>query len=130
MPQRQMLHEIDPREVLYADLGDLSDVEVFNNHVLVAIYKRPEKTKSGIILTATTRDEDRYQSKVGLVIKLGASAFEKDAGTWFKGIHIMLGDWLVFRPSDGWSIGVNEVDCRIVEDIHIMGRVRFPDQVW
>ena len=69
MPAMLMEHDVDPREGLLKKIGDLSKVEVFNNQILVAVYLRPEKTKSGILLPGQTRDEDKYQSKVGLVIK-------------------------------------------------------------
>ena len=65
-----MLHEVDPREKLLAEIGDLSKFEIFNTGVLVAVYIRPEKTKGSIFLTEKTRDEDRHQSKVGLVVKM------------------------------------------------------------
>lgn len=130
MPQRMMDHEVDPKEALLNELGDLSEVEIFNNQVLVAVYIRPQKTKSGIILTSQTTDEDRIQSKVGLVLKKGPSAFIDDGGNWFKDVDINVKDWVVFRPSDGWSITINNVLCRILDDINIRGRIDVPDRVW
>jgi hypothetical protein len=62
-----MNHAVEPAKVLTDELGSLDDIQVFNNEVLVAIYVRPEKTNSGIILPGQTRDEDRHQGKVGLV---------------------------------------------------------------
>jgi co-chaperonin GroES (HSP10) len=130
MPYMQMDHETDPALSLKKDLGDISDVEVFNNQILVAVYIRPQKTRSGIILTDKTTDEDRYQSKVGLVIKTGPQAFLDKSGEWFKGVTINEDDWIVFRPSDGWSIVVNNVLCRMIDDVNIKGRISHPDQVW
>jgi co-chaperonin GroES (HSP10) len=111
-------------------LGDLSKVEVFNNQLLVAVYIRPQKTKSGIILTDKTTDEDRFQSKIGLVVKKGPAAFEDQSGEWFKDVSIEESDWIIFRPSDGWSITVNGVLCRLIEDVNVKGRVKHPDQIW
>ena len=130
MPYMQMEHETDPAQNLLTDLGDISDVEVFNNQILVAVYIRPQKTRSGIILTDKTTEEDRYQSKVGLVIKKGPQAFLDKSGEWFKGVSIEEGDWIVFRPADGWSIVVNNVLCRMIDDVNIKGRISHPDQVW
>ena len=130
MPYMQMDHETDPAQSLMTDLGDISDVEVFNNQILVAVYIRPQKTRSGIILTDKTTEEDRYQSKVGLVIKKGTQAFLDKSGEWFKGVSIEEGDWIVFRPADGWSIVVNNVLCRMIDDVNIKGRISHPDQVW
>ena len=125
-----MEHETDPAISLKKEIGDVSNVEVFNNQMLVAVYIRPSKTKSGIILTNQTTDEDKFQSKVGLVVKKGPNAFEDATGEWFKNVKINEGDWIVFRPSDGWSITVNGVLCRMIEDVNIKGRIDQPDRVW
>jgi len=129
MPHMPMSHEEDPKKKLLEELGDISNVELFHNQVLLAVYLRPEKTKSGLILTANHLDEDRYQSKVGLLVKRGPLAFEQD-GNWFTGVTFQDHDWLIFRPSDGWSITVNGVLCRIFDDISIKGRAPHPDSVY
>lgn len=130
MPYMVMAHENDPRAEILEKLGDLSGVELFHNQALLAVYIRPQKTKSGIYLTDETRNEDRYQSKVGLLVKTGPLAFKED-GDWFNGLDFHVGnDWLVFRPSDGWSITINGVLCRVVDDINVRGRIPHPDNVW
>jgi len=130
MPFMLMEHAEDPRQQIIKDLGDLSGIELFHNQVLLAVYVRSEKTKSGIYLTPNTRDEDRFQSKVGLLIKKGPLAFVED-DNWFTGLSFEEGvDWLFFRPSDGWSITINGVLCRIYDDINIRGRIPGPDSVW
>jgi co-chaperonin GroES (HSP10) len=129
MPHMMMSHDEDPKNKLLEDLGDLSEIELFHNQVLLAVYIRPQKTRSGLYLTDKHTDEDRFQSKVGLLVKSGPQAFEQD-GNWFSGVDFKDHDWLVFRPSDGWSITVNGVLCRIFDDINIRGRVPHPDAVW
>ena len=58
MPAMLMDHDVDPRQKLMEEMGDLSKVEVFNNQILVAVYLRPEKTKSGLYMPDAHRDED------------------------------------------------------------------------
>lgn len=138
MPAVAMLHEEDPREVILKRVGDLSGVEVFGSDMLVAIYKRPEKTKSGLILTETTRTEDIHQGKVGLVIKMGPFCYIDEEGNKYRDINV--GDWVVFRPSDGWRVTLNTlqrsiskddtVDCRIVGDGSVRIRVADPDLIY
>lgn len=138
MPAVAMLHEIDPRVAINNRVGDISEIEVFGNDVLVAIYKRPTKTKSGIILTDNTLNEDVHQGKVGLVLKLGPTAYLDEDGNKFR--DIKEGDWVVFRPSDGWRVTLNTlqgtyskddtVDCRIVSDISVRSRVQDPDSIY
>ena len=130
MPPMIMQHEVDPADKLKKELGDLSKVEIFNNQILVAVYIRPQKTKSGIYLSDKTVDEDRHQSKIGLVVKKGPTAFVDENDTWFKDVEINEGDWVIFRPSDGWQITVNNVLCRLLEDTVVRGRVNHPDYIW
>jgi len=122
--------EEDLKAVLTTAVGAIEDIEVFNNQVLVAVYIRPEKTKGGIIRVAQTLAEDKIQGKVGLVIKKGPIAFLEDGGLWFQGVTINLGDWVYFRPSDGWALTINGAICRILEDVNVKGRVQHPDQVY
>lgn len=129
MQAMPMKHEVSPEKAILKDLGDISGVEIFNNLVLVAVYKRPEKTKSGLYLAQTTRDEDRFQSKVGLLVAHGDAAFQAD-DKWFTGATFKMHDWLVFRPSDGWEIVVNGVICRLIADTEIRARVDNPDRVY
>lgn len=130
MPPMKMAHAKDPRDELLNEVGDIQEVEIFNNQILCAIYIRPQKTASGIILTEKYVDEDKYQGKVGLVLKMGPEAFIDESGKWFKNLKIKVGDWVVFRPSDGWSVSINGKSCRILDDVAIRGRVKSPDIIW
>jgi len=64
MPFMIMEHATDPKQKLLDDIGDISAFEIFNNQILIAIYVRPQKTKSGILLPDQMRDEDKIQGKV------------------------------------------------------------------
>jgi co-chaperonin GroES (HSP10) len=125
-----MKHAVDPRKMIMEEVGDLSTIEIFNNQILVAIYIRPEKTSGGIILANQTRDEDKWQGKMGLVLKKGPSAFVDESQNWFNGIDVAVGDWVFFRPSDGWGLEVNGVLCRLLDDTVIRGRTPSPDMIW
>jgi len=125
-----MEHEVDPATKIVEEIGDLSKIELFNNQILVGVYIRPQKTKSGLYLSDKTTEEDRFQSKVGLLLKQGPRAFEPNDEGWFDGETFNLNDWLVFRPSDGWSITVHGVLCRILTDTQVKMRVPNPDEVW
>lgn len=130
MPPMKMTHAVDPKVDIFESVGDVNKFELFNNQLLVAIYVRPQRTASGIFLTDNTVDEDKFQGKVGLVVKLGPDAFEDETGKWFKDVKINIGDWVVFRPSDGWAISVNGKSCRILDDVAVRGRIQEPDMVW
>jgi co-chaperonin GroES (HSP10) len=118
-------------EEIQAGLDDaLGKFEVFHNQVLVGIYMRDGTTKGGIILPDKTKDEDRWQGKVGVVLKKGATAFVNDARNDFHDQNVSTGDWVVFRVSDGFPLDINKVHCRLIEDIHIKARVTHPDIIW
>lgn len=125
-----MLHEKDPKDALMEQVGNLSGVHIFNMKVLVAVYIRPEKTKGGLFLSEKSRDEDRFQSKIGLILKKGPTAFVDEGGKWFSGLDVKEGDWVVFRPSDGWGLTINGTMCRMLDDMSIQGKVDHPDQIW
>lgn len=131
MKQLDMFHEQDPKDKLLEEVGDHYGFKLMSNQILVAIYMRPEKTKGGVILTDGYRSEDKFQSKVGLLLDHGIYAFAGDEeAKWFGNYRFKKGDWIVFRPSDGWSIAVNGVPCRILSDTQVKGIVDNPDRVW
>ena len=125
-----MEHSLDPKTELLNVVGDISNIEIFNNQILVAIYIRPEKTKGGILLTNNVRDEDKWQGKIGIVLKKGRGAFVDAKNNWFHGIDVNINDWVVFRPSDGWGLTVNGIMCRLLDDTVVRGRVEHPDMIW
>ena len=129
MPAALMHHERDPKQVIYDALGPIPDGLVWRNLVLVAVYERPEKTKSGIILTDRTLDEDQFQGKVGLVVQLGPQAFV-DNPDWTFDEKAELGDWVWFRTSNSFPLKVNGKLCRAIRDDRIDGRVPDPDMIW
>jgi hypothetical protein len=105
-----------PEEIL-ASIGDISGLNVLGNQLLLGIYMKGAKIGS-IYIPDKTQDEDRFQGKVGLVLKKGPSAFVSDANHAFSAEEeaIKEGDWLVYRVSDGFPIDINGVHCRLIED--------------
>ncbi len=130
MPQRAMVHVVDPAKQIRDEIGDLDDFEVMHNDVLIGIYIRPEQTKSGIILSDQTRREDEFQGKAGLVLKKGPLAFVSDENYDFKGQDVQPGDWVAIWVSDGRKIVINGVLCRMVEDRYIRLKIPAPDAVY
>jgi co-chaperonin GroES (HSP10) len=126
----EMHHERDPGDVIREEVGDISNVEVMHNLVLLSIYKRPEKTKGGIILTDRTKSEEVYQGTVGLVLKVGPGAFKDDGINKFHGQSVSPGDWVCVRNSDCQRVAINGVHCRLIEDSLIKLKIGHPDQAF
>jgi co-chaperonin GroES (HSP10) len=123
----KMKHEVDPREEIMRQLYDLPTVDVFNDMVLVAVYERPDKTAGGLILADQTKQEDRYQGKAALVVKLGPLV---NAEAEVRGGELAVGDWIAIRPSDGWAVSLNQKLCRLVSEKGIHLRIPSPDSVY
>lgn len=140
MKPLRVVHETDPKQVILDDLGgDEKLIRVLGADVLVCVYERPHKTKSGLILTDKVRQEDRYQGKVGLVLSLGPLAFVDDDKHQFGDGKPKAGDWVMFRVGDtfGFEIGNtnygetgNSRLCRLVEDVKIEAILDQPDIVF
>ena len=130
MPAIAMQHKGDPKQELLDKLGDISGIEFFNTHVLCAIYMGSGKTAGGILIPNKSRDESRYQSKIGLIVKAGPSAFMASDGWWTGGNAPKIGDWVIFRASDGWDMDIGDVQCRMLTDTAIRGRIDKPDRLW
>lgn len=128
-----MQHDEDPRVALMQKvsekIGDLSNIRVFGNRVLVAIYERPKQTSGGIILPENTHKEDRYQGKVCMVLKKGAAAFKDDDSIKFNGDSVEVGDWIYAPAKYSRSISLNGITMRIIQDEYIDGTLDHPDLV-
>lgn len=129
MPHVAMRHDVDPRAALLKRIGNIKNVEIFNNQILLAVYIRPEFTAGGIVLNT---EEDQHQSKIGLVLAMGNDACEDPTGRWFRGVKrkIAVGDWVLFRPSDAWPVTINKQMCRMLTDTDVKGRVAHPDTIY
>lgn len=123
------LVELSKQQILDG-VGDLSDIEIMFNHVLIGIWKRPEMTAGGIHLPDTVRKEDDYQGKVGLVLKLGPQAYQSDNEVDFGTQKVSVGDWVVFRPGDGWQLKIRDKECRMLIDASIKMKITKPDLVY
>ena len=146
MPIALIDHTEDPAGKLWDAAGDLDDIEVFNGKVLVGLYTRGDengvvKTKGGVYLTDATTKEDKYQSKVGMILKIGNGAFVNRNTGWFIDQKMEVGDWVFFRPNNGFPLTLVheyrgekvELLCRLLDDVAIDGRATStmgPDRIY
>lgn len=132
LPRRAMdevSRSINPFDEILKKVGDLSMVEVLFNYVLLASYVKPERTRGGIILTDTSKEEDIWQGKSGMVLKLGKDAFQDDETTVFHGQTAEVGEWVVFKLGDAWKLTVREWPCLLVRDSSIKMKIAHPSIV-
>jgi hypothetical protein len=131
--------EIQHKDEIFKRLGDLEDIELLFNDILVAKYIRG-KVSEHLEAAAETQREDVWQGVCGLVLKMGPTAFVDDEHTKFPTSKwrrpVVPGDWVLYRSSDGWDKDIqmvgeySAVKCRIIQDAHIRGRVRYPGRLF
>ena len=118
------------KNAIMASIGDLSEIEVMGNRVMVAVYIPENKTASGIILTDKTMDEYEYQGKVCLVLKKGKMAFQSDSSVDFHGQDVEIGDWVLVSANNRKNFLFRNVLCAHVEDIRIEQKITHPDEYY
>jgi hypothetical protein len=117
------------------DLGSLDGFDIAAQGVLIATYERSDdiKTEGNIILPHAHLKEDEFQSRVGLVVKLGRRAFVDDEHIQWHGFRCDVGDWVVYRLSEGIKMqipGPGGVKCRLMSDAYLKLKVSHPDAVF
>ncbi len=120
----------DLAKAIHKEIGDLSGIRLIANQVLVGIYVRPEKMASGLVLPTTTTNEDKYQGKVGLILKHGPKAFD---GEWqeLHGDNVpKVGDWITFKVYDTWMQKMNGIEVRMLKDQEVRAIVEHPEMVY
>ncbi len=120
---REIAEQSDPKQALLDSLGDaINHVHPLRYEAIVATYVRPEKTAGGIYLSDRTLVEDRFQGKVGLLVKFGPLAFS--AEHWGDRAPQLHEEMFVLDPrGDGTAV-------RRMDDIGIRGIVDNPALIW
>lgn len=119
----------DAKTAIEEIVGDLSGVEIFGDYVLVATYIRPEKTRGGVLLPDSVKQEDVWQGKAGLVLKWGPDAFvDHETGLQYDQV-VDVGEWCVYFVGDAKALQVNGYPCRLVRDTSIRMKIKNPEAV-
>lgn len=119
------------RQEMLDKLGDISGIAVYHNWALGMVYM-PDKTGSGLLYRAdASKEEDKWQGKVTLIVALGRTAFvDVPEKGWIWDPPISIGDWVVARASDGVNRVVNGQMCRLFRDTAVTEKVTHPDNIF
>jgi len=126
----------DPKGVILKWVGDLSGERLLGDRVLVATYARPEKI-GGLYIPPSQQQEDRFQGVVGLLVAKAPNAFVYDGSyrlidreenesneeynsRWQAAVP-QIGDWVIYRPADGFEVAIRRASCRVFRSESIMG---------
>ena len=110
---------------------DFKKDKLLGELVMVATYIPPEKTAGGIIVPRKSLDENVYQGKVGMVVKIGESAF-KYTGPYdhegsYDGTKPDVGDFVVYRASDGMKMVLHGTNMQLIDSHQIKMVVTDPE---
>jgi co-chaperonin GroES (HSP10) len=105
------------KQAILDEIGDISEVRVPLNRILVAIWVRSQKRlRSGLIIPDVVRDEDKWQGVSALVIKMGPHCYEaNDQIEWKDEDRAAVGDWVLFRRGEGFRTRVYGRECVMLE---------------
>lgn len=126
----QISQAADPKAAIIKAVGDISELMIAADLVLLGTYIRNEKTAGGIIRPTEVLKEDEYQGKVGLVLKAGPVA----SGGWEQddelGQFAKLHTWVVYQIKDAWPVQINGTACRIIPYEKIRAQIPDPTMVF
>lgn len=124
----------DFAELVFKHLGDLSQYTVLGTSVLVATYIKSRWTAGGIMMTDKAVDEDRWQGKVGLVVKTGEDAFKytyTSAGAYdYTGPKPDVGKYIMYHASDARELAIKGISCKLIDASLIKLIVPDPDAIY
>ena len=94
-------------------------------HVLVRPVSVKEKTKGGIIIPNSTKEDMSYLTTVGKVIKIGNLAYN-DTDKFPKGPWCKEGDYICYAKHAGQKIQYKEVKMILLYDDQVIMKIQDP----
>ncbi len=94
-------------------------------HVLVRPVSVKEKTKGGILIPNSTKEDMSYLTTVGKVIKMGNLAYN-DTDKFPKGPWCKEGDYICYAKHAGQKIQYKEVKMILLYDDQVIMKVQDP----
>ena len=108
----------------YSDTPDVLP-ELPGFHVLVRPVSVKEKTKGGIIIPNSTKEDMSYLTTVGKVIKIGNLAYN-DTDKFPKGPWCKEGDYICYAKHAGQKIQYKEIKMILLYDDQVIMKVEDP----
>jgi len=108
----------------YSDTPDVLP-ELPGFHVLVRPVSVKEKTKGGILIPNSTKEDMSYLTTVGKVIKIGNLAYN-DTDKFPKGPWCKEGDYICYAKHAGQKIQYKEVKMLLLYDDQVIMKVEDP----
>lgn len=96
-----------------------------NWDIILRLYEKPNKTKSGLIISNLN---DEYEQCVGLVVDISPAAYEdmryKDTGKWCK-----LGQWIFFLRHAGSKFFIDNIPHWVIKEDAVVRPAKDPTRI-
>lgn len=99
----------------------------YGSHLLLKLYTREDATQGGVLLPESVREEEIYQTIVGLVLDKGPDCYGDEMFAHWK--QPSVGEWVLFRPNSGVRFNYDGVPLRFVYDDCVICRVKNPELI-
>ena len=120
----------DPKQIVLEALkGRFDDWRVQKNEVIVATAPAVSITALGIHIPQKSMEEVRFQGTVGLVMKLGRTAFEHSDYWPDDEDKPKIGEWVHYRAASTEEFAINDISCRYIRDDQIHSVVPGPEAI-
>jgi len=116
----------NPKKEILRWAGNLKEISLKSDRILVATYARPQKTAGNIILPDSQLAENRWQGMVGLLLACGHAAFKYDGSYAYEGEPPKIGDWVVYKPADSTEVAWRKASCRIMRSECVLATIKCP----
>lgn len=136
----KVVHDTDPKQDIWDEVGRyIEQIEPLGDRVLLVMYERTKqkgdvRTAGGIIVPETKNGsavEDKWQGKVGMVVKMGPLAFTEDETHKWGGVVPKVGDWVMISVGNSYSFDLpGDRRAREVRDVYVENIVRSMDIVY
>lgn len=113
------------------DMAEIKLMPLPPVNIMVAKWIR--RTAGSLVTSEQTQKEDGFQSKVGLVLKVGPLAFKNDDRHDWAGFVPKVGDWVLYHYSDGNDFdyqikgSFDRVKCKMITEGDVQAILPRPD---
>lgn len=122
----------DPAEVIRKRVADtIDDIEIGGEDLLIGVYipNKDAKTRGGLLLPDSYRDEFKWQGITGLVLKVGPLAYNTEkTENWYRKPP-QVGDWVMCDVKTSHPFYLGEQMCRFVAAQYVLAKVARPTLV-
>ena len=116
----------NPKKEILRWTGNLKDIDLKGDRILVATYARPQKTSGNVILPDSHLAENRWQGMVGLLLAWGPAAFKYDGSYAYEGDRPKVHDWVVYKPAESTEVAWRKASCRIMRSECVLATIKEP----